>query len=123
MLGIALLKYPDADKGWNDVISQHVTLVANGTHSAAANMECLSVMITDPSPHHDTPSTPSIRLDKTVSMINILQAYATPATDHQHFLNGKGIHQRIAHHANVVISDDDTFQPNVGVHFDVDQLV
>ena len=53
-------------KEGNEVISQDVIPVVKGIHSATANMECCSVMITDPITYHDTPSTTSICLDKSV---------------------------------------------------------
>ena len=72
-------------------------------------------MITDPASHHGTPFTQGSHCN------NVLRAFATPATNHQHSLNAEGISKRIAHHANVVISNDDTFLPDVGAHVDVDQ--
>ena len=68
----------------DDVISEDRIPVINGIHSATANMECCSVVITDPAPHHDTPSTPS---GQSSHCDNVLDAYATPATDHQLSLN------------------------------------
>ena len=70
--GVVFLKYvhsPMLMKVRNDVILQDIIPVVNGIHSATANMECCSVMTTDPVPHHDTPSTPSIRLDKAAIVI------------------------------------------------------
>ena len=58
----------------NDVISQDVIPVINDIYYATANMECCSLMITDPAPHHDTPPAPSIRLDKAVTVIS----FSTP---------------------------------------------
>ena len=52
---------------------------------------------------------------------NLLHAYATPWFDHQHSLNGNRIRQKIAYHANVIITNDHTFLPNVSAHFRVDQ--
>ena len=91
-------------KEGNTVISQY------GINSVTAYMTFCLVMITDFTPHHDTPSTPSIFQCDTV-----LHAYATPATEHQYSLNGTGIRQSIAQHANVGIFNDDTFLPNVSL--------
>ena len=86
------------------VISQHVILVVNDIHSATANMECCFVMITDPAAHPIDPSGKGSHYE-TFSTL-------TPPSA---FLNGNGIRQRIAHPGNSVISNDDTFLPNVGL--------
>ena len=62
----------------NDVISQDDILVVNDIRSATANVECCSVMITGIAIHHDTPSTPSIRLDKVVIVITFSTPTPTP---------------------------------------------
>ena len=41
----------------NDLISLDVVRVVNGIHSATANIDYCSVMITDPVSHHNTTST------------------------------------------------------------------
>ena len=102
----------------NDMISQDIILVVNGIHSATANRECCSVMVTDPASHIDTPLHPTGQGNH---CDNVYHAYTTPTTDHQHSLNGNGICHRIAHHANIVISIDDTFLPMFGPHFDANQ--
>ena len=58
-------------KEGNDKISPDTIPMVNGIHSAMTNMESCSVMITDPAPHHDTPSTPSICLDKAAIVIKV----------------------------------------------------
>ena len=81
-LGGVLLKcvhIPMLTKEGNDVISQDIIPIVNGIHSTTADMECCSVMITDPAPHIDTPSTPSIRQDKAVIVI----PFSTPTPHSQ----------------------------------------
>ena len=56
--------YPDADEKGHGVILRDIISVVNGIHSATANMECCSVVITDLAPHHDTSFTPSILLTR-----------------------------------------------------------
>ena len=77
-----------------------------------ANMECSLLMITDPASHHDTPSS---------HCDNVLHTYATLATVYQHSFNENVICQRIANHANIIISMDNTFLPHVCAHLDGDQ--
>ena len=80
--------------------------------------ECCSVIITDPAPHHYTPSTPSICLDQALIVIE----FDVPTLHPQPTIS-KRIRRRIAHHTNVEISNVDTFQPNVGAHLEVQYKV
>ena len=80
-----------------------------------ADMERCSVTITDPTPTlrppHRSVWTRGSHCD------DVLHVYAPLATSFQH---GNGIRRRLAHRTDVVISNDDTFLPDVGAHFDVD---
>ena len=58
------------------MILQNVIPVVNGIHSAIANMECCSVMITDPAPHHDI-----------LSMAIIVITFSTPRPHPQLTIN------------------------------------
>ena len=78
-------------------------------------------MMTDPATHHDTPSTLIDLSGQGNYCDNVLHTNATHATDYPHSLIGNRIHQRIAHHANIVISNDDTFLSNIVAHFNVNQ--